>query len=113
MCASVLVVVPLTSCKILYSECAWVSSLAVCSSRVTDSLLCRIILVKSEYSFRVLFVRFGCPAMEDIESYSHEYKKRLDEAGSLGKVPDNLALEVIRFLFSPLSCLSFFCLFFE
>ncbi|KAI4386419.1 hypothetical protein MLD38_004351 [Melastoma candidum] len=38
--------------------------------------------------------KYGCPDMEEIESYSHEYKKRLDEAGSLGKLPDNLALEV-------------------
>ncbi|KAI3429209.1 DUF150 domain-containing protein [Psidium guajava] len=38
--------------------------------------------------------KYGCPSMEDIESFSQEYKKRLDEDGALGKIPDNLALEV-------------------
>lgn len=33
--------------------------------------------------------------MEELESYNHEYKKKLDEAGELGQIPDNLALEVI------------------
>lgn len=32
--------------------------------------------------------------MEELESYSQEYKKRLDEAGERGEIPDNLALEV-------------------
>lgn len=44
--------------------------------------------------FRFL-IRYGCPSMEEIESYSQEYKKRLDEAVDLGKLPKNLALEVI------------------
>lgn len=33
--------------------------------------------------------------MEELERYSQEYKKRLDEVGTLGEIPDNLALEVI------------------
>ncbi|KAF5939491.1 hypothetical protein HYC85_023750 [Camellia sinensis] len=37
---------------------------------------------------------YGCPGMEEIESYSHQYKKRLDEVGALGEIPDDLALEV-------------------
>lgn len=32
--------------------------------------------------------------MEELESYSQEYKKRLEEVGTLGEIPDNLALEV-------------------
>lgn len=32
--------------------------------------------------------------MEELENYSEEFKKRLDEVGELGKVPTNLALEV-------------------
>lgn len=38
--------------------------------------------------------KYGCPSMEEIESFSKEYKKRLDEDGVLGKIPENLALEV-------------------
>lgn len=41
------------------------------------------------------FISYGCPSMEEIESYSQEYKKRLDEAGDIGKLPKNLALEVM------------------
>ncbi|XVE91631.1 hypothetical protein REPUB_Repub01dG0026900 [Reevesia pubescens] len=37
---------------------------------------------------------YGCPSMEELESYSHEYKKRLDEAGERREIPDDLALEV-------------------
>ncbi|XP_038891543.1 uncharacterized protein LOC120080930 [Benincasa hispida] len=37
---------------------------------------------------------FGCPSLEELESYSQEYKKRLDETGALGNIPDDLALEV-------------------
>ncbi|OMO72026.1 Ribosome maturation factor RimP [Corchorus olitorius] len=37
---------------------------------------------------------YGCPTMEELESYSQEYKKRLDEAGERGEIPDDLALEV-------------------
>ncbi|XP_028065245.1 uncharacterized protein LOC114268305 isoform X3 [Camellia sinensis] len=36
---------------------------------------------------------YGCPSVEEIESYSHQYKKRLDEVGALGEIPDDLALE--------------------
>ncbi|KAL5826242.1 hypothetical protein ACOSQ4_018039 [Xanthoceras sorbifolium] len=32
--------------------------------------------------------------MEELESFSQEYKKRLDEVGALGQIPDDLALEV-------------------
>nr|XP_043608433.1 uncharacterized protein LOC122580222 [Erigeron canadensis] len=38
--------------------------------------------------------KYGCPSMEDIKSYSREYKKRLDEAGNVGDIPTDLALEV-------------------
>ncbi|MCD7445937.1 hypothetical protein HAX54_024638 [Datura stramonium] len=37
---------------------------------------------------------YGCPSMDEMEEFSREYKKRLDEAGALGKIPDDLALEV-------------------
>ncbi|KAJ1400912.1 hypothetical protein SESBI_29211 [Sesbania bispinosa] len=36
---------------------------------------------------------YGCPSMEELESYNQEYKKRLDEVGALGEIPDDLALE--------------------
>ncbi|KAH7569975.1 hypothetical protein JRO89_XS05G0027100 [Xanthoceras sorbifolium] len=38
--------------------------------------------------------KYGCPSMEELESFSQEYKKRLDEVGALGQIPDDLALEV-------------------
>ncbi|XP_016652153.1 PREDICTED: uncharacterized protein LOC103342042 isoform X1 [Prunus mume] len=41
-----------------------------------------------------LLNEYGCPSMEELESYSQEYKKRLDEVGALGEIPENLALEV-------------------
>lgn len=34
--------------------------------------------------------------MEELESYSQEYKKKLDEVGALGEIPDDLALEVME-----------------
>lgn len=34
--------------------------------------------------------------MEELESYSQEYKKKLDEVGALGEIPDDLALEVTK-----------------
>ncbi|XP_075657159.1 uncharacterized protein LOC142627226 [Castanea sativa] len=37
---------------------------------------------------------YGCPSMEELENYSQEIKKRLDEGGELGKIPKNLAFEV-------------------
>ncbi|XP_024994338.1 uncharacterized protein LOC112527773 isoform X2 [Cynara cardunculus var. scolymus] len=37
---------------------------------------------------------YGCPSMEDIQSYSQEYKRRLDEAGVSGDIPSDLALEI-------------------
>lgn len=40
-------------------------------------------------------IRYGCPSMEEIESFSRQYKKRLDEVGARGEIPDDLALEVI------------------
>lgn len=42
------------------------------------------------------FIRYGCPSMEELESYSQEYKKKLDEVGALGEIPDDLALEVTK-----------------
>ncbi|KAK6157825.1 hypothetical protein DH2020_012073 [Rehmannia glutinosa] len=37
---------------------------------------------------------YGCPNMEEIESFSRQYKKKLDEVGARGEIPDDLALEV-------------------
>ncbi|CAN4124615.1 unnamed protein product [Withania somnifera] len=37
---------------------------------------------------------YGCLSMDEMEEFSRQYKKRLDEAGALGKIPDDLALEV-------------------
>ncbi|KAL8141832.1 hypothetical protein V2J09_014864 [Rumex salicifolius] len=37
---------------------------------------------------------YGCPSVEEIESYSRQYKKRLEEEGSKGEIPDDLALEL-------------------
>ncbi|KAL2519262.1 Uncharacterized protein family UPF0090 [Abeliophyllum distichum] len=37
---------------------------------------------------------YGCPSMEEIESFSRQYKKILDEVGATGAIPDDLALEV-------------------
>lgn len=37
---------------------------------------------------------YGCPSIDLIESYSREYKKRLEEDGSKGEIPNDLALEV-------------------
>ncbi|CAK7326221.1 unnamed protein product [Dovyalis caffra] len=39
-------------------------------------------------------LRYGCPGMEELESYSREYNKRLQEVRALGEIPDNLAVEV-------------------
>ena len=44
------------------------------------------------------FIRYGCPSMEEIESYNQEYKRRLDEIGALGEIPHNLAIEVTKSL---------------
>ncbi|KAF9591558.1 hypothetical protein IFM89_004612 [Coptis chinensis] len=38
--------------------------------------------------------KYGCPSMEQIEQYSRLYKKRLEEVGESGEIPDDLALEV-------------------
>lgn len=32
--------------------------------------------------------------MEELGRYSKEYKKRLDEVGALGEIPEDLAVEV-------------------
>ncbi|XP_019459462.1 PREDICTED: uncharacterized protein LOC109359302 [Lupinus angustifolius] len=37
---------------------------------------------------------YGCPSMEELERYNQEYRKRLDEVGALGEVPDDLGIEV-------------------
>lgn len=37
---------------------------------------------------------YGCPSMKEIESYNNRYKKRLDEAGARGDIPDDLAIQV-------------------
>ncbi|XP_059648738.1 uncharacterized protein LOC132294775 isoform X2 [Cornus florida] len=37
--------------------------------------------------------KYGCPSMEEIEDYSRQYKKRLEELGAAGEIPDDLALE--------------------
>lgn len=50
-------------------------------------------LLTSDITF---IIRYGCPGMEELESFSQEYKKRLDEVGALGEIPSDLALEVIE-----------------
>ncbi|MED6174403.1 hypothetical protein PIB30_068675 [Stylosanthes scabra] len=52
------------------------------------------IAVSFVFSFLTSFFRYGCPSMEELEHYNREYKKRLDEIGALGEIPDDLALEV-------------------
>ncbi|KAE8673254.1 Kinase superfamily protein, putative isoform 1 [Hibiscus syriacus] len=37
---------------------------------------------------------YGCPSLEELQTYSQEYKKRLDEAGERREIPDDLGLEV-------------------
>ncbi|XP_074307458.1 uncharacterized protein LOC141642521 [Silene latifolia] len=37
---------------------------------------------------------YGCPDIAEIERFNREYQERLEEEGSKGKIPDNLALEV-------------------
>ncbi|RID74755.1 hypothetical protein BRARA_B01841 [Brassica rapa] len=37
---------------------------------------------------------YGCPSMDELEEFSREYKKRLDDAGDAKVVPEDLALEV-------------------
>ncbi|KAI3465407.1 hypothetical protein Pfo_022070 [Paulownia fortunei] len=37
---------------------------------------------------------YGCPNMEEIESFSRQFKKKLDEVGARVEIPDDLALEV-------------------
>jgi ribosome maturation factor RimP len=37
---------------------------------------------------------FGCPSMDEIASYNREYKKRIDEVGELGEIPNDLAIEI-------------------
>ncbi|KAE9605587.1 hypothetical protein Lal_00025154 [Lupinus albus] len=37
---------------------------------------------------------YGCPSMEELERYNQEFKKRLDEVGALGEIPDDLGIEV-------------------
>lgn len=34
--------------------------------------------------------------MEELEGFSQDYKKKLDEVGALGEIPDDLALEVTK-----------------
>ncbi|GAU50341.1 hypothetical protein TSUD_243180 [Trifolium subterraneum] len=45
-------------------------------------------------NFSSFFLRYGCPSMDELESYNQEFKKRLDAVGALGDIPDDLALEV-------------------
>ncbi|KAL1218487.1 hypothetical protein V5N11_001655 [Cardamine amara subsp. amara] len=37
---------------------------------------------------------YGCPTIDEIEEFSREFKKRLDDAGATKLVPEDLALEV-------------------
>ncbi|CAH8327121.1 unnamed protein product [Eruca vesicaria subsp. sativa] len=37
---------------------------------------------------------YGCPSMDELEEFSREYKRRLDEAGEAKAIPEDLALEV-------------------
>ncbi|XP_043722512.1 uncharacterized protein LOC122669736 [Telopea speciosissima] len=38
--------------------------------------------------------KYGCPSMEELESYSCLYKKKVEEMGQSGDIPDDLGLEV-------------------
>ncbi|CAI9096448.1 OLC1v1032601C2 [Oldenlandia corymbosa var. corymbosa] len=38
--------------------------------------------------------KYGCPSMDEMESFSRQYKGKLDEVGATGDIPDDLALEV-------------------
>lgn len=46
--------------------------------------------------FQSPVIRYECPSVDELERYSVEYKKRLDEVGALGEIPDDLGLEVIN-----------------
>nr|XP_011463004.1 PREDICTED: uncharacterized protein LOC101306516 isoform X1 [Fragaria vesca subsp. vesca] len=37
---------------------------------------------------------YGCPSMEELGRYSKEYKRKLDDVGALGEIPEDLAVEV-------------------
>ncbi|XP_050373990.1 uncharacterized protein LOC126791565 [Argentina anserina] len=37
---------------------------------------------------------YGCPSMEELGCYSKEYKRKLDDVGALGEIPEDLAVEV-------------------
>ncbi|CAA7053639.1 unnamed protein product [Microthlaspi erraticum] len=37
---------------------------------------------------------YGCPTMDELEEFSREFKKRLDDAGAAKLLPEDLALEV-------------------
>ncbi|XP_010511944.2 PREDICTED: uncharacterized protein LOC104787976 [Camelina sativa] len=37
---------------------------------------------------------YGCPTMDELEEFSREFKRRLDDAGASKLVPEDLALEV-------------------
>lgn len=64
-------------------------------------ITCSINLVSCIHYAKFSF-RYGCPSMEVLEGFSQEYKKRLDEVGASGQIPDDLALEVIEWLASSL-----------
>lgn len=37
---------------------------------------------------------YGCPSIEELESFSKDYKAKLDGVGATGEIPDDLALDV-------------------
>ncbi|EOA33832.1 hypothetical protein CARUB_v10021312mg [Capsella rubella] len=41
-----------------------------------------------------LSTEYGCPTMDELEEFSREFKRRLDDAGNAKEVPEDLALEV-------------------
>ncbi|AEE34894.1 unnamed protein product [Arabidopsis thaliana] len=41
-----------------------------------------------------LSTEYGCPTMDELEEFSREFKKRLDDAGAEKVIPEDLALEV-------------------
>lgn len=55
------------------------------------------IILHCVVNFSSFLFRYGCPSMEELDSYNQEFKKRLDEVGALGEIPDDLGLEVIGF----------------
>jgi hypothetical protein len=66
--------------------------------RLISQLILTITYVKS---------RYGCPDIEDIESFNNIYKERLDEIIEKGEIPIDLALEVHILCLNPNNAIIF------